>query len=143
MKKDEFLKELQKYKEIIALCEFGSYGTEYWIENRSDIDLIIVVGPNVTFLDTLNIEDEIREIVEGFYKYDKIHLTFLLFNEFSNKYARIAIDSENKYILDEERWYDFNHYVLKAARNNERLEKILKIDEQYSYFGGIVDESLL
>ena len=143
MKKDKFLKELQKYKEIIALCEFGSYGTEYWIENRSDIDLIIVVGPNVTFLDTLNIEDEIREIVEGFYKYDKIHLTFLLFNEFSNKYARIAIDSENKYILDEERWYDFNHYVLKAARNNERLEKILKIDEQYSYFGGIVDESLL
>ena len=143
MKKDEFLRELQKYKEIIALCEFGSYGTEYWIENRSDIDLIIVVGPNVTFLDTLNIEDEIREIVEGFYKYDKIHLTFLLFNEFSNKYARIAIDSENKYILDEERWYDFNHYVLKAARNNERLEKILKIDEQYSYFGGIVDESLL
>ena len=143
MKKDKFLKELQKYKEIIALCGFGSYGTEYWIENRSDIDLIIVVGPNVTFLDTLNIEDEIREIVEGFYKYDKIHLTFLLFNEFSNKYARIAIDSENKYILDEERWYDFNHYVLKAARNNERLEKILKIDEQYSYFGGIVDESLL
>ena len=143
MKKDEFLKELQKYKEIIALCEFGSYGTEYWIENRSDIDLIIVVGPNVTFLDTLNIEDEIREIVEGFYKYDKIHLTFLLFNEFSNKYAKIAVDSENKYILNEERWYDFNHYVLKSIRNNEKLEKILRLDEQYSYFGGVIDESLL
>lgn len=143
MKKDEFLRELQKYKEIIALCEFGSYGTEHWIENRSDIDLLVVVGPKVNFLDTLNIEDEIREVAKGFYKYDKIHLTFLLFNEFSNKYARIAVDSENKYILNEERWYDFTHYVLKAARNNERLERVLKIDEQYSYFGGIIDESLL
>lgn len=143
MKKDEFLRELQKYKEIIALCEFGSYGTEHWIENRSDIDLLVVVGPKVNFLETLNIEDEIKEVAEEFYKYDKIHLTFLLFNEFSNKYAKIAVDSENKYILNEERWYDFNHYVLKSTRNNEKLEKILRIDEQYSYFGGIIDESLL
>ena len=40
-------------------------------------------------------------------------------------------------------YFIFNHYVLKAARNNEKLEKTLKIDEQYSYFGGIIDESIL
>ena len=95
------------------------------------------------FLDTINIEDEIKEIAKDFYKYEKIHLTFLLFNDFTNKYARIAVDSDNQYILDEERWYDFNHYVLKSVRNNEKLEKTLKVDEQYSYFGGIIDESLL
>ena len=143
MNKEEFIKKLNKYREIIALCEFGSYGTKDWIKDRSDIDLIIVTKPNVTFLDTFEIEDEIKEIATEFYKYDKIHLTFLLFKDFSNKYARIAVDSDKKYILDEERWYDFNHYVLKSARNNEKLERTLKIDEQYSYFGGIIDESLL
>ena len=33
-------------------------------------------------------------------------------------------------------WYNF-------SLNNEKLEKTLKIDEQYSYFGGIIDESIL
>lgn len=143
MSKEEFIKKLNKYREIIALCEFGSYGTNDWIEGRSDIDLLVIVGPKVTFLDTINIEDGINEIAKDFYKYDKIHLNFLLFNDFANKYARIAVDSDNKYILDEKRWYDFNHYVLKSVRNNEMFERTLKIDEQYSYFGGIIDESLL
>lgn len=143
MEKKEFINKLKKFQEIIALCIFGSYGTDMWIKDRSDIDLIVVVGPKITFLDTFDIEDEIKEIANEFYDYNNIHLTFVLFNDFANKYARLAVDSDNKYILNEERWYDFNHYVLKAARNNLRLEKILKIDEQYSYFGGIIDESIL
>lgn len=143
MNKEEFIKSIKKHSEIIALCEFGSYGTKEWIRDRSDIDILIVVGPKVTFLDTLGIEDEIKEVAIKFYNYDNIHLTFVLFNDFGNKYARIAVDSDNQYILNEERWYDFTHYVLKATRNNEKLEKILKVDEQYSYFGGIIDESIL
>lgn len=143
MDKDKFIEKMKEHSEIIALCEFGSYGTEYWIKDRSDIDLIIVVGPKVTFLDTLDIEEHIKSVASEFYNYDNIHLTFILFNDFGNKYARQAVDSEKQYILNEERWYDFNHYVLKVARNNEKLEKTLKIDEQYSYFGGVIDESLL
>lgn len=143
MDKKEFIKKIKEHSEIIALCEFGSYGTKYWIKDRSDIDLIIVVGSKVTFLDTLDIEDEIKEAASEFYNYGNIHLTFILFNDFGNKFARIAVDSDVQYILNKERWYDFNHYVLKAVRNNEKLEKTLKVDEQYSYFGGIIDESLL
>lgn len=143
MNSEEFINSIKKYSQIIALCEFGSYGTEAWIKDRSDIDLLIVVGPKVTFLDTLDIEDEIKEIASQFYNYKNIHLTFILFNDFANKFARIAVDSDNQYVLNEERWYDFKHYVLKSARNNEKLEKMLKVDEQYSYFGGIIDESLL
>ena len=126
MDKGEFIKAISKHNEIIAICEFGSYGTDDWIKDRSDIDLLVVTA-----------------IASKFYNYNNIHLTFVLFNDFGNKYARMAVDSDNKYILKEERWYDFNHYVLKAARNNEKLEKTLKIDEQYSYFGGIIDESIL
>lgn len=143
MNKTQYIYELKKLNTIISVCEFGSYRTKYWVENRSDIDLAIVLYPNVSFTDTLNIEDKIEELSKEYYKYDNIHLTFIIFNDFANKYARMAVDSDIKYIVNEEKWYDFQHYVLKFARNNREFEKTLKIDEQYFYFGGIIDESLL
>ena len=143
MAKVEFLNKLNEINSVVCIAEFGSYRTEYWIKDRSDIDLAVIVKPQISFLDTLDIEDELTELASQYYNYDKIHLTFILFKEFESKFARIAVDSNNKYIVDEEAWYDFQHYVLKFVRNNERLEKILKIDEQYSYFGGVIDESLL
>lgn len=143
MNKTQYIYELKKLNTIISVCEFGSYRTKYWVENRSDIDLAIVLYPNVSFDDTLNIEDKIEEVSKEYYKYDNIHLTFIIFNDFANKYARMAVDSDMKYIVNEEKWYDFQHYVLKFARNNREFEKTLKIDEQYFYFGGIIDESLL
>lgn len=143
MKQSDFLKEVKKLNSIICISEFGSYRTEYWHKDRSDIDLAVVVKPKVSFMDTLYIEDEILELSKQYYDHDNIHLTFILFKDFHSKYARFAVDSNNKYIIDENLWYDFQHYVLKYARNNANFEKMLKIDEQYSYFGGIVDESLL
>lgn len=65
-----------------------------------------------------------------------------MFKDFSNKFARIAIDGEKQYVLNHEKWYDFTHNVLKYIRNNEKLSRNLKLDEQFSYFGGIVDESI-
>lgn len=143
MEKEEFIYKLRGFNEIIALCKFGSHGSEYWIEDRSDIDMAVIVKSEVSFLDTLKVEEEIENCIAKYYNYDKIHLTFINFKEFHSKYARIAIDSEEQYILDYDLWYDFQHYVLKHARNNERLEHMLKVDEQYTYFGGIIDESLL
>ena len=138
-----YLNEIKKIGGVICISEFGSYRTEYWNKDRSDIDLVIVVKPKVSFIDTLDIEDEILELSKQYYNYDNIHLTFVLFKDFPSKYARLAVDSNKKYIIEEEFWYDFQHYVLKYARNNSNFEKMLKIDEQYSYFGGIADESLL
>ncbi|MDR3594848.1 nucleotidyltransferase domain-containing protein [Clostridium sp.] len=139
----EFLKKIKKIGYIICISEFGSYETEYWNEGRSDIDLAVVVKPKVSFMDTLEIEDEILELSKQYYNYNKIHLTFILFKDFPSRYARIAVDSNKRYIIEEELWYDFRHYVIKYARNNLNFEKMLKIDEQYSYFGGITDETLL
>lgn len=143
MKETDFLSEIRKIGSVICISEFGSYRTEYWRKDRSDIDLAVIVKPKVLFMDTLDIEDKILELSKDYYKYEDIHLTFILFKDFSSKYARLAVDSNNKYIIDENLWYDFQHYVLKYARNNANFEKMLKIDEQYSYFGGIIDESLL
>lgn len=143
MKDREFIDDIKKMNSIICIAEFGSYNTPYWNEGRSDIDLAVVVRPEITFIDTLTIEDELMEKASEYYNYNNIHLTFILFKDFGQKYARIAVDSNKKYIIDENLWYDFQHYVLKYARLNEKLERTLKIDEQYYYFGGIVDESLL
>ena len=143
MEKSEYIKSLSKIDGLVSISQFGSYGTENWIENKSDIDLVVITAPNKNFMFTLKIEDDILELSKKFYKYNDIHLTFVLFNEFSNKYARIAVDSDSKFIIDDEKWFDFQHYVCKYARNNDNLEKMLKIDEQYSYFGRIIDESIL
>ena len=143
MNKVEFINSLKNINGIVSVCRFGSYGAKEWIRDRSDIDLAVVVGPNVNFMDTINIEDEVNTLCIDFYKYDKIHLTFVHYSDFYNKFARIAVDSDEQYIVNDDLWFDFMHYVLKYARNNRDFEKTLKIDEQYSYFGGIIDESIL
>ena len=143
MEKHILIDKLNQIKGIVAVSQFGSYGTEFWVKDRSDIDIDVVVAPEVSYMDTLGMEDHILPILEEYYKYNNIHLTFILFKEFDNKYARLAIDSREQFIINEELWFDFQHYVLKYLRNNEVLQKTLNIDEQYSYFGGIIDESLL
>lgn len=74
MKLTTLIDKLKNINGVVAISQFGSYGSELWIENRS---------------------------------------------------------------------FDFQHYVLKYARNNSGFEKKLRIDEQCSYFGGIIDESIL
>lgn len=143
MEKLKFIEELKKFHKIIGLSEFGSYNTKDWIKNRSDIDIAVVMAPSTTFMDTLEVEDDLVDLLIEYYKYEKIHLTFILYKDFANKFARIAIESKNLYITNEERWFDFEHSVRKYFRNNYEFEKKMKIHEQYELFGGIIDESLL
>ncbi|WP_315078117.1 hypothetical protein [uncultured Clostridium sp.] len=107
----------------MCIVEFESYGTEYWIKDRSDIDLAVIVKQKVSFLDTLDIEDELTKLASEYYNYDKIHLTFILFKEFESKFARIAVDSNNKFqklayleiFLEESK----EHVILKYKDNSK------------------------
>jgi Predicted nucleotidyltransferases len=143
MKPNLLIDDLKSVKGIVSVSEFGSYRSNLWIKDRSDIDLAVIVAPNISFMNTLDMEDDLLVLFRNYYKYDNIHITFIFFNDFSSKYARIAVDSDIIYIVNEMLWFDFQHYVLKFVRNNHLLEKQLKIDEQFTYFGGIIDESLL
>lgn len=134
---------LKSIEGIVAISQFGSFNTDKWIEGRSDIDLAVIVAHDVSYMDTLTMEDKIIHVFENYYNYKSIHLTFILFKDFACKYARMAVDSDTKFIIDDEAWFDFQHYVLKYARDNKEFERKLKIDEQYTYFGGIIDESIL
>jgi Nucleotidyltransferase domain. len=44
-----FLKELkiENKDNIIALALFGSYNTEQWIKNKSDIDILVLLNERV------------------------------------------------------------------------------------------------
>ena len=61
MTESDFLEKLKKLKNIICVVEFGSFRTEAWIKDRSDIDLLVITAPNVTFMDTLEVTSEERK----------------------------------------------------------------------------------
>ncbi|MEG2935626.1 MAG: nucleotidyltransferase domain-containing protein [Clostridium sp.] len=54
MNKFNLEEKLNNINGIVAISVFGSYGTDLWIEGRSDIDVAVIVKPSRTFQDTLN-----------------------------------------------------------------------------------------
>lgn len=132
MKSSMILKELKlTHKDnIIALALFGSYNTEHWIKNKSDIDILVLLNERRGVSFEFELEDELIPLLEEFYKYDNIQLTFLYINEFDSSFAKCYIDSKDKLILDINKEIDFRLYVNKYLRNNEWLDSLLKEDSK-------------
>ena len=115
-------------EKIISIAVIGSYNTEQWVKNRSDIDIIILLDKRIDVSIEFEIEDELLPILEEYFCYDDIHLTFLYMNEFEEDLALEYVKSNNKLILDDNKEIDFRLYVNKYRRNNEWLEKLIKLD---------------
>ncbi|WP_105177321.1 nucleotidyltransferase domain-containing protein [Clostridium cagae] len=115
---------------IIALAVFGSYNTENFIENRSDIDILILLNERRGVEFEFKLEDELISKLEDFFSYDNIHITFLYLNEFDSDLAKCYIESKNKIILDFNKEIDFRLYVNKYLRNNDWLNKLIKHDTE-------------
>ncbi|MDV5105935.1 nucleotidyltransferase domain-containing protein [Clostridium perfringens] len=49
MTEADFLEKLKKLKSIICVVEFGSFRTEAWIKDRSDIDLLVITSTKCNF----------------------------------------------------------------------------------------------
>lgn len=129
-----------KRDNLIALCLFGSYGTKYWIEGKSDIDILVLMKKRDDVMDEFDLEDELEPILKSYFEYDKIHLTFINMKDFDSIFARQYIDSEDKLIIDEFKEIDFRLYVNKFMRENEnlinRIDRDNKLMEEYN--GGSV-----
>lgn len=125
-----FLREFKIRKEdnIIALALFGSYNTELWIENKSDIDILVLLNEKRDVSFEFQLEDELIPSLEEFFKYENIHLTFLYISEFDSSLAQCYIDSDDKIIIDHNKEIDFRLYVNKYLRNNEWLNSLIKAD---------------
>lgn len=113
---------------IIALATFGSYGTDYWIKNKSDIDIFVLTSPLKNISEEFDLEDDLLPVLEGYFNYPKIHLTFLYLNDFASPLAKQYIDSKNKLVLDPLREMDFRLYVNKYLRSNEWLDNLINDD---------------
>ena len=124
---------LKKFKiknrdNIIALALFGSYNTEAWIKNKSDIDVLVLLDEKREVSFEFQLEDELTPTLEEFFDYNNIHLTFLYISEFESSLARCYVDSKDKIIIDYNREIDFRLYVNKYLRNNEWLDSLIKED---------------
>ena len=115
---------------IIALALFGSYNTEQWIRNKSDIDILVLLNEKKGVNFEFDLEDKLIPLLQKFYEYDNIHLTFLYLNEFDSIFANCYIYSKDKVIFDMNKEIDFRLYVNKYLRNNEWLDSLIKRDTE-------------
>lgn len=122
--------KIESKENIIALAVFGSYNTENWIQNRSDIDILILLNEKRGVEFEFKLEDDLLPNLEEFFSYRNIHLTFLYLNQFDSNLAKCYIESKNKLILDFNKEIDFRLYVNKYLRNNEWINRLIKEDTE-------------
>ncbi|MBS6184571.1 MAG: nucleotidyltransferase domain-containing protein [Clostridium celatum] len=123
------LKDLKIFnKNIISMAIIGSYTTEYWRVNRSDIDILILLDKKIDVSIEFGLEDELIPLLQKYFNYNNIHLTFLYMKDFEHPLALEYIKSNDKLVFDKEREVDFRLYVNKYRRNNQWLEDLIKRD---------------
>ena len=123
------LKDLKMYnKNIISMAIIGSYNTEYWRANRSDIDILVLLNKKTDVSIEFDLEDELIPVLEKYFNYNNIHLTFLYINDFEHQLPLEYIKSNDKLVLNNEKEIDFRLYINKYRRNNQWLEDLIKRD---------------
>lgn len=115
-------------RDIISMAVIGSYNTEHWRKGRSDIDILILLNKKIDVSIEFDLEDELTPILEKYFNYNNIHLTFLYMNDFAHPLALEYIKSNDKLIFDANKEIDFRIYVNKYRRNNQWLEDLIKRD---------------
>lgn len=122
--------KIKNKENIIALAVFGSFETEFWVEGKSDIDVLIILERKRELSFEFDLEDELTPLLKECFSYDNIHLTFLYMNEFESPLAMNYLESKDKLIIDSMKEIDFRLYTNKYKRNNEWLEDLIKKDNE-------------
>ena len=113
---------------LIALAVFGSYETRYWVENKSDIDILVLMEKREDIMDEFDLEDILEPILKEYFEYDNVHFTFISMKDYDSIFARQYIDSTDKLVVDEFKEIDFRLYVNKYLRENQWLFERIKKD---------------
>ncbi len=127
--------KIEKIDNLISLATFGSYETKYWRMGKSDIDILVLMEKREDVMDEFDLEETLMPILESYFEYDKIHLTFINMKDYDSVFARQYLDSNDKLIMNEFKEIDFRLYVNKYLRENEwlrkKIEKDIKLMEEY------------
>ncbi|MGL5149749.1 MAG: nucleotidyltransferase domain-containing protein [Clostridium sp.] len=84
---------------VMYISQFGSYGTEEWIDGISDIDIGVIVN-SLSNLD-YSLEDKLVEYFKEQYKYNIVNITIVEY-DLDNKLTRNIICGKTIYSsLDE------------------------------------------
>lgn len=120
---------------VIALCVFGSYLTDNWVEGQSDIDVMVLyrkTGINQRLLD----ESLIKDLCITYFNYTNIHVTFLedymlnIFEEMRRSPDRLILqrDEFNEFWLNRSRFIRLNlGHVVHSSLLYEEVLKDVKI----------------
>lgn len=113
---------------LISMAVFGSYETKYWIKNKSDIDILVLMEKREDIMDEFDLEDILEPILKEYFQYDNIHFTFMCMKDYDTVFARQYIDSRDKLIINKFKEIDFRLYVNKYLRENQWLIERIKRD---------------
>ena len=123
------LKDLKIYNEnIISMAIIGSYNTEYWRANRSDIDILVLLNKKTDVSIEFDLEDELIPVLEKYFNYNNIHLTYLYINDFEHPLALEYIKSNDNLVHYIQQEIDFRLFINKFRRINQWLEDLIKRD---------------
>ena len=132
--------ELQQIENLISLAVFGRYETKYWIVDKSDIDILVLMEKRENIMDELDLEEVLEPILKEYFQYKNIHLTFINMRDYDSIMARQYIDSRDKLIINKYKEIDFRLYVNKYLRENkwliDRIKRDTKLMEENN--GGVL-----
>lgn len=130
--------DVKKLEDVIALCTFGSYNENCWDKNRSDIDVMVLLSKELQWELELEIEDYLTEFCSEYFNHCNIHITFI--NGFVYPFGELMIASENKLILDTEKYLDYVLGYSCFKRDREYLEIIREyhLKEREDYTNGLL-----
>jgi len=120
---------LNGFKEVIAICIFGSYNEPCFDKNRSDIDVMILLKRELPWEEEMEIEDYLQGILPDYFNHKDMHYTFI--NNFVYPYSEIFIESKDKIIFQEEEYLDYLLGYSCFKRDREYLEIIRESNLKY------------
>lgn len=111
---------------ILYISQFGSYGTEEWIKDISDIDIGIIVK-SLSELD-YSLEDRLIEYFKEKYKYPIINITIAEY-DLDNKLSRNIICGKTLYsVIDEKNIKKRCLYIEKSVREQRTYYELSKLE---------------
>lgn len=118
--------DIAKYDDnVISLTLFGSYNTEFWNKEISDVDILVLLKHR-DFDIEYKVEEFYFPILSSYFQNEKIHFTFIELRDFDTVFADIYIDYEDKIIFDLSEHFNYLMYISKYNRVNENLINLVK-----------------